>query len=47
MTDKEVQDVMLINISCKFEKGRYNIFFVRVVTGNGEISPHIGQKWPW
>ena len=26
------QDFMVMNISCKFEKGSYNIFFVRAVT---------------
>ena len=26
------QDFMVMNISCKFEKARYNIFFVRAVT---------------
>ena len=26
------QDVMVMNISCKFEKASYNIFFVRVAT---------------
>ena len=25
---------MVMNISCKFEKARHNIFFVRVVTAN-------------
>ena len=29
---------MVMNISCKFEKVSYNIFFVRAV--NGEISLH-------
>ena len=32
---------MAINISCKFEKASYNIFFFRpVYTGNGDISLH-------
>ena len=26
------QDFMVMNISCKFEKASYNIFFIRVVT---------------
>ena len=26
------QDFMVMNISCKFQKGSYNIFFVRAVT---------------
>ena len=26
------QDFMVMNISCKFEKASYNIFFVRAVT---------------
>ena len=36
------QDFMVINISCKFGKAKYNIFFVRVVTANnkGGIWPH-------
>ena len=36
------QDFMVMNISCNFEKARYNIFFVRVVTANnkGGIWPH-------
>ena len=29
---------MVMNISCKFEKAIYNIFFVK--SGNGEISLH-------
>ena len=29
---------MVMNISCKFEKASYNIFFVR--SDNGEISLH-------
>ena len=29
---------MVMNISCKFEKASYNIFFVK--SGNGEISLH-------
>ena len=35
------QDVMVMNISCKFEKARYNIIF-RAVTANdkGGIWPH-------
>ena len=33
---------MVMNISCKFEKASYNIFFVREVTANnkGGIWPH-------
>ena len=33
---------MVMNISCKFEKASYNIFFVRAVTANnkGGIWPH-------
>ena len=33
---------MVMNISCKFEKARYNFFFVRAVTANnkGGILPH-------
>ena len=33
---------MVINISCKFEKARFNIFFVGAVTANnkGGIWPH-------
>ena len=33
---------MVMNISCKFEKASYNIFFVRAVTANnkGVIWPH-------
>ena len=37
------QNFMVMNISCKFEKARYNsFFFVRVVTANnkGGIWPH-------
>ena len=36
------QDFMVMNISCKFEKGSYNIFFVRALTANnkGGIWPH-------
>ena len=36
------QDFMVMNISCKCEKARYNIFFVRVVIANnkGGILPH-------
>ena len=32
------QEFMVMNISCKFEKGSYNIFFCYSV--NGEISLH-------
>ena len=36
------EDFMIMNISCKFEKSSYNIFFVREVTANnkGGIWPH-------
>ena len=36
------QDFMVMNISCKFEKARYNIFFVGAVIANnkGGIWPH-------
>ena len=36
------QDFMVMNISCKFEKASYNIFFVTAVTANnkGGIWPH-------
>ena len=39
---KYSQDFMVMNIFCKFEKARYNIFFVRAVTANnkGGIWPH-------
>ena len=30
------QDFMVMNISCKFEKASYNIFFVRAVTANNK-----------
>ena len=30
------QDFMVMIISCKFEKARYNIFFVRAVTANNK-----------
>ena len=35
------QDFMVMNISCKFEKARYNNFFVRSVTANNN-----GGIWP-
>ena len=36
------QDFMVMNISCEFEKARYNIFLVSVVTANnkGGVWPH-------
>ena len=37
-----MQDFMVMNISCKFEKASYNIFYVRAVTANSKrgIWPH-------
>ena len=29
---------MVMNISCKFEKASYNIFFVRAVTANNNMN---------